>query len=156
MEVSRREKINGIKDQLQDLISHPEKEEVDQFIAKRDQLLQEFESVTMSKAEKQIIERQFKQLKDLVNERKERLLMDLSEDDLKSLEQLKEMLGERKERRAEIKNQLESYRKALGGSGFDFEKAMMYRELIEAEKLSLDKINSSIDEIEDKIAEIEG
>ena len=93
VEVSRREKINAIKEQLQELISHPEKEEVDQFIAKRDQLLQEFEAVAMSKAERQIIERQFKQLKDLVNERKERLLMDLSEDDLKSLEQLKEMLG---------------------------------------------------------------
>ena len=52
----------------------------------------------------------------------------LSEDDLKALEQLKEVLEERKLRRQEIKNQLESYRKLLGGSGFDFEKAMMYRE----------------------------
>lgn len=152
----RREKINAVKEQLQQLLSSPDQASPDEMMEKRDALLKDFETIQLSKAEKQIVDRQFKQLKDLISERKERLLMALSEDDLKSLELLKSMLGERKERRAEIKNQLESYRKALGGSGFDFEKAMMYRELIEAEKASLDKINSSIDEIEDKIAEIEG
>jgi len=33
---------------------------------------------------------------------------------------------------------------------------MMYREMIETEKASLDKINASIEEIEYKIDEIEG
>lgn len=155
-EVLRREKINGIKEQLQELLTGQDKTDIDQVVEKRDQLLQEFEAIAMSKAERQIIERQFKQVKDLINERKGRLLMNLSEDSLKLIEQLQEMLDEYKDRRTEIKDQLETYRKALGGSGFDFEKAMMYRELIEAEKVSLDKLNSSISEIEDKIAEIEG
>jgi hypothetical protein len=82
-------------------------------------------------------------------------LLSLSEDDLKALDALKEVLDERKARRQEIKNQLEQYRKLLGGSGFDFEKAMMYREMIEAEKATLEKINASIDEIEEKIDRIE-
>lgn len=155
-EALRREKINAVKEQLQQLFSSPDQASPDEMSEMRDALLKEFEAIQLSKAEKQIVDRQFKQLKDLISERKERVLMALSEDDLKSLDLLKSMLGERKERRTEIKNQLESYRKALGGSGFDFEKAMMYRELIEAEKASLDKINSSIDEIEEKISEIEG
>ncbi len=155
-EVMRREKINAVKERLQKLLSFSDQASPDEMMEKRDLLLKEFEAIQLSKAEKQIVERQFKQLKDLISERKERVLMALSEDDLKSLGLLQSMLDERKERRAEIKSQLESYRKALGGSGFDFEKAMMYRELMEAEKASLDKINASIDEIEDKIAEIEG
>lgn len=80
----------------------------------------------------------------------------LSDDDLKALDQLKEVLDERKQRRVEVKNQLEQYRKMLGGSGFDFEKAMLYREMIEDEKATLDKMNALIDEIEEKIEQIEG
>lgn len=155
-EALRREKINAVKEQLQELLSSSDQASPDEMEEKREALLKEFESIQLSKAEKQIVDRQFKQLKDLISERKERVLMALSEDDLKSLELLEAMLDERKERRLEIKNQLESYRKALGGSGFDFEKAMMYRELIDAEKASLDKVNASIDEIEEKISDIEG
>ncbi len=156
VETQRREKISAMKEGLQQMLTQPGQSTPEEMSDQRDALYKEFETLPLSKAEKQIIERQFKQLKDQINERKERVLMALSDDDLKSLEQLKIMLDERKERRVEIKNQLESYRKALGGSGFDFEKAMMYRELIEAEKLSLEKVNASIDEIEEKIEEIEG
>jgi hypothetical protein len=156
VETKKREQINGIKDRLQALSSQTKEQDPEQLNLQYNELWTEFETLPISKVEKQIIERLFKQLKDLISEKKEQMLMSLSEDDLKSLSQLKAVLEERKERRQEIKDQLESYRKALGGSGFDFEKAMMYREMIEAEKASLDKVNSSIDEIEDKIAAIEG
>ena len=124
------------------------------LISKRDDLHRQFEEIAIAKAEKQIVDRLFKQLKDIVDDKKEKTLLMLSEDDQKALEQLKAVLEERKHRRQEIKNQLENYRKQLGGSGFDFEKAMMYREMIETEKATLEKINSSIEEIEEKIAEI--
>ena len=156
LELQRREKINQLKQKLQELLQKIEQEADEQILAKRDELWNEYEGISISKAEKQIIERLFKQIKDQLSEKKEKSLIALSEADMQSLEQLKELLSERKERRLEIKNQLESYRKALGGSGFDFEKAMMYREMIETEKASLDKINASIEEIEDKIDEIEG
>ena len=156
VEVQRREKINSLKDELNQALAQAANFEVDALVAKRDELQRQFEEISLAKAEKQIVYRLFKQLKDLIDEKRERSLLMLSEDDLKALEQLKEVLEERKARRQEIKNQLEHYRKLLGGSGFDFEKAMMYREHIEAEKASLEKVNSSIDEIEDKIAEIEG
>jgi len=152
----RREQINQLKQKLQDLLQKIDQEEAEQILATRDDLWKEYESILIAKAEKQIIERIFKQIKDQLSEKKEKSLIALSEADLQSLEELKTLLDERKERRQEIKNQLESYRKALGGSGFDFEKAMMYRELIETEKASLDKICASIEEIESKIDEIEG
>lgn len=155
-ETQRRSAINALKEELNSLCNQASNLDFDALASRREQLLQQFEEVALAKAERQIVDRLFKQLKDVLDEKKEKTLLILSEDDKKALDQLKTILEERKLRRQEIKNQLENYRKQLGGSGFDFEKAMMYREMIEAEKATLEKINSSIDEIEEKIAEIEG
>jgi uncharacterized protein YajQ (UPF0234 family) len=148
--------INGMKEELTTMISQASDLDVEILISKREELLQQFEEIPLAKPEKQIVDRLFKQLKDIIDDKKEKTLLMLSEDDQKALDQLKDVLEERKLRRQEIKNQLENYRKLLGGSGFDFEKAMMYREMIESEKLTLEKINSSVEEIEEKIEEIEG
>lgn len=155
-ETKKRESINALKDDLNALLNQSDSIDIEPLSLKRDTLHQRFEELSISRAERQIIERLFKQLKDIVDEKKERALLLLSEDDQKALSELKAVLEERKLRRQEVKIQLENYRKLLGGSGFDFEKAMMYREMIEAEKAALEKINASIDEIEEKINEIEG
>ncbi len=155
-EAKRRGTINALKEELNLLCSTASSLDAEALAAKRDALHVQFEEIALAKAERQIVDRLFKQVKDILDEKKEKALLMLSEDDQKALEQLKAILEERKARRQEIKNQLENYRKLLGGSGFDFEKAMMCREMIEAEKASLEKINSSIDEIEEKIDEIEG
>lgn len=155
-ETKKREMINALKDELNAILNQSSSMEIEPLAAKREALHLQFEEISISRAEKQIIERQFKQLKDIIDEKKEKALLLLSDDDQKALSELKTVLEDRKRRRHEIKNQLESYRKLLGGSGFDFEKAMMYREMIEAEKAALEKINASIDEIEEKINEIEG
>ncbi len=105
--------------------------DLDALTEKSDALIARFADMVLAKAEKQIYDRLFRQLKDALNEKKEKALLNLSEDDMIALDKLNAALEERKERRQEIKNQLESYRKHLGGSGFDFEKAMMYREMIE-------------------------
>ncbi len=154
-ETKKRETLNTLKDELNVLLTQSDSLEIELMASKRDALHKQFEEIAISKAERQIIDRQFKQLKDILDDKKEKTLLMLSEDDQKALSQLKVVLEERKVRRQEIKNQLENYRKLLGGSGFDFEKAMMYREMIEAEKATLEKINASIDEIEEKIEEIE-
>jgi hypothetical protein len=156
VELKKREKIQALKDELSSLIQRIHEFELDYLSSKREELTKEFDALGMNKIERQVIDRMFKQLKDAVAEKKEKAVLSLSEDDLRSLEQLKLLLKERVERRTEIKSQLEHYRKALGGSGFDFEKAMMYRELIETEKSSLEKIEAAIEELEQKIEEIEG
>lgn len=154
-EVMRREKINALKEELNTTLANAQSIDVEILNAKRQEILDAFEGITLAKAEKQIVDRLFKQLKDEIDDKREKALLMLSDDDLKALEQLKGVLEERKRRRQEIKSQLELYRKSLGGSGFDFEKAMLYRDMIEAEKATLEKINASINEIEEKIDEIE-
>jgi len=155
-EVEKREKINAFKEELSALLSQGESLDADTLLSRRDALRGQFDEIPFVKAEKQMIERQFKQLKDLLDEKRQKALLSLSEEDTKAVEELKAVLQERKARRQEIKNQLEYYRKLLGGSGFDFEKAMSYREQIEEEKSQLEKVDASIEEIEERIAEIEG
>ncbi len=155
-ETLRREKINALKEDLNTLLSQVDSTNLETLMAKREELVKHFEEVSLVKAERQIVDRLLKQLKDAIDDKREKALLMLSDDDLKALEQLKVVLEERKARRAEVKNQLEQYRKMLGGSGFDFEKAMMYREMIETEKATLEKMNAMIDEIEEKIEQIEG
>lgn len=155
-ENARREAVNGLKEELNQAVQNSTEMDLEGFASKSDELIARCGEMSFSKAEKQIFDRLLRQLKDALNEKKEKALLNLSEDDIIALDKLNAALEERMERRQEIKNQLESYRKLLGGSGFDFEKAMMYREMIEEEKAILEKINTSIDEIEEKIGEIEG
>jgi hypothetical protein len=155
IEKQKKEKVSETKAQLQNLVQQAEELSSDELVAERDRLQKEFDHMGLSRSEKQIIDRIFKQVKDAITEKKEKAMMNLSEDELHSLEQLKEVLFQRKQWRQEIKNQLETYRKALGGSGFDFEKAMMYSELIETEKARLEKANAAIEEIEEKIEQFE-
>lgn len=154
-ESKRREKINALKEELTLFLGQAEELEIDALQQKREEFTNAFAAFALNKVERQIIDRTLKQLKDIIADKKERAILALSEDDLKSLEQLKGVLKDRTQRRAEIKNQLEHYRKALGGSGFDFEKAMYYREQIEVEKLSLEKIDTAIQELEQKIDDIQ-
>jgi hypothetical protein len=49
----------------------------------------------------------------------------------------------------ETKVRLEKYRKAMSTSGFDFEKAMLYREYIDCEKSRFDRVSSKVLEFED-------
>lgn len=155
-EQKKRQRVEDLKVKISNAIKDGEVMDVEKLSVLKDEIQEEIVSLSLSKLEKQLVEKQLKPLKDLISDKKEKSLLDLSDDDIKSLEKLRTILDQRKERRQEIKAQLEEYRKALGGSGFDFEKAMMYRELIDLEKDRLEKANSSIEEIEEKISEIEG
>jgi hypothetical protein len=109
----------------------------------------------LGKYDLQQLDRSMKPVRDLIVERKESALLNLSDDEKNALNQLREVLMQRKLRRQEIKDQLEIYRKTLGGSNLDFEKAMALREQIEFEKERLEKANASVAEVEQKISEIE-
>ena len=81
--------------------------------------------------------------------------MCLSDDDRQMLQNLKELLKEKKELRSEICNQLEIFRKAKNNSGLDISQALEQKDLVSAEKERLEKINASIGELEERIANIE-
>lgn len=151
----KRQKIEQIKSKIIQLVEDEEKYDSDGLTKEKELIANEIEALPLSKIEKQLLERSLKPLKDAINDKKEKAILDLSDDQIETLGKLKEALAERLQRRSEIKQQIENYRKTIGGSGLDFEKAMLHGELMEQEKKSLDKINFAIEEIEEKIAKFE-
>jgi len=151
----KREQILSLKEKISHFSKEDESMELEALEAGFEEIKTELESLELSKMERQQLDRTIRPLRDLVAEKKEHSLLNLSEDDKKTLENLKTVLGQKKERRLEIKEQLEIYRKTLGGSNLDFEKSMQYQELVEQEKERLEKANSGISEIEEKISDLE-
>lgn len=150
----RRQKIQDLRNEAEALTKNHQDLDADGLTQARDELIEKINNAQMSKAEKQDLERQLKPLRDLISEKKESSLLKLSDDDRQSLQQLREVLKQRKERRQEIREQIDTLRKASGASGLDFEQAMNQNAQIEAEKERLDKINQGISEIEQKIADL--
>lgn len=153
-EQEKKDRLEKMISDLKDLIQQASDLSLEQLISQNKTLEKVFEQNQWKQAERQMLDRLFKQIKDLINDSKEKALMLLSEDDQKALEQLQIVLFEKKNRHKELKEQLEQYRKLLGGSGLDFEKTMMYRDLMETDKKVLDKINNSIVDIKKKIKKI--
>lgn len=151
----KKEKYMAFRNQAEKLVSQYETYTIEQLMADRDALMEQVQDSSLTKNEKQEIERLLKPLKDIITEKKEKALLDLSEDDRHALQQLQDILNQRKERRQEIKKQLEVYRKAAGSSSLDFEKAMSFTTQINEEKERLEKANQGIIEIERKIADLQ-
>ena len=150
--LQKQEAIEAIKGKIQDILHN------DSQYSERDIviILQEIETMMqplqLTKAENVILKRIIKPVKDLIEQKKEKEV--INDDKVKiNIAQLDKILENRKQRRNEIKEQLEKCRKALGGSGFDFEKAMMYKEMIDIEKKRLEQANEAVEEIERKIVE---
>jgi len=152
----KREKIEQVKEKIANLLKEGAElglEKLEEMFAN---LKEEIKQLGVTKTEQQQFDRSLRQLKDLLAESKERSLLNLSEDDRNALGSLRTVLDEKKKRRAEIKEQVESLRKALGSSNLDFEKGMQYSEQLEQERDLLERTNKGIEEIEQKIAQLEG
>lgn len=148
----KRERVMALKEKIAQMSKG--NFELDVLLEGYQSITAELDALEISKIEKQQIERQLRSIKDAIAEKKEQSLFNLSDDDKQMLTNLRTVLSQKKERRQEIKDQLEAYRKTLGGSGLDFEKAMQMQELVEQEKERLEKANLGIQEIERKIAEM--
>jgi hypothetical protein len=149
----KREKLEQLKQEIQ-ATAENEGLGIEEMQQLREEFMRQMEGLSLTSAEKDLFDDLIKGLRDQIIEKKEKAMM-LSPEVLKSLEQLNAILDARRAQRQEIKEHLEGYRKALSGSGFDFEKAMRYRELIDAEKARFDSATAAIEEIEEKIAELE-
>lgn len=154
-DMAKKAKVQEFKNAVVAVLSSVEELDADVLAVKKDELSAEILELPITKLEKLELERSLKPLKDAIVDKKEKSMMALSEDDRNALQQLKEILKQRKERRSEIKGQLEAIRKSGVSSGLDLEKAMAQSEQIAAEKERLEKINSGIKEIEDKIAQLQ-
>lgn len=151
----KREKFLQLREHVEGLLNRHGKLRADELSCERETLLSQIQESGISKNEKQELERLLKPLKDIITEKEEQALLELSEDDRQNLKQLQDVLQQRKTRRQDIKNQLEILRKTAGSSALDFEKAMSCNAQIQEEKERLDKANQGVKEIEVKIAQLQ-
>ncbi len=151
----RRDKIEDFKRRLQEACDQVMEKSVEELLSLKDELSKQLTALSATHAEKELLEHSLKELRDRIIDKKEKAIASLSDEERNSLQHLKQMLEEWKAQKQEIRTQLETYRKALAGSGFDFEKAMRYRALMDEEKVRSDKANNAIEEIETKIDELE-
>ncbi|MBJ7449481.1 MAG: hypothetical protein JHC93_03870 [Parachlamydiales bacterium] len=151
----KKERVQHLKDRIQALIDNAEKLSIDEINLEKETIASDIQKAPLIKAEKMSFERLLKPIKDIINDKKEQHLLSLPKSDLASLEQLKQLLQQRKDRRKEVMGHLQELRKASGSSGLNFEKAIAYDEMLKAERERLEKIDTGIEEIEEKIASLE-
>lgn len=151
----KQQKIHDIKLEIDLLIRSVDVHDAAELAAQRDAILEKIQTGSFIKSEKQELERLLKPLRDIIADKKAMSLTALSDDDKQALQQLKDVLQERRALRQEIKEQLETLRKALGSSKLDFERAMEYNAQMHAQKERLEKINAAVTEIENKISALE-
>ncbi|MBS0654950.1 MAG: hypothetical protein JSR46_04160, partial [Verrucomicrobia bacterium] len=144
-----------IRERLQAFVQEADSHSLDQFTDQAALLTKEIAEAKPNRVQKQQIEKLERQLRNILEEKKDQQQLLLSDDEKEAIHQLKGVLKERKERRQEIKNQISEWRKASSGSGLDFTQAMRFNELIEAEEDRLEKIESGIYEVEKEIARLQ-
>lgn len=152
---AKKAKMVQLKDQVQELVAQGQQMDLEEILAQCKLMESEIALLDLSKMEKQLWDRQFRPIKDLIADKKENSLLNLSDDDRKMLDNFRLVLQQKKDRRQEIKEIVDSYRKTLGSSGLDFEKAFHLQELLDQEKERLEKANLAIEEVEQKIAGLE-
>ena len=152
---ARRELQNAIKQKLEEFVVQAESLSIDQIQEQNGVLVGEIQQLPFNKSEKADLEKLLKPVKNLLREKKERILLTLPEDKRQALEQLKELLKHKKEEREEIEQQIEQLRKLTGSSGMDFVMAMEYDTRMSQEKDKCKKIQLSVKELEHKMEELE-
>jgi DNA repair exonuclease SbcCD ATPase subunit len=153
-EKARQEKVETLKSQIETLQNKIETADVAILNQELEEARKTLQQLSITKAEKQHMERTLKNIRDQISGKQSQALLSLSDADRAALGDLERLASELAERRKEIKGQIEEYRKIIGGSGLDFEKAMRYNEMMENEKESLAKIDENITEIKKKMREL--
>jgi hypothetical protein len=151
---ARQEKLEALKTTLENLIKEAANHEADALEAKKEEFVREYHHLNLTRSDKLTIEKSLKALKDIINEKHEKALLNLSEDDQSHLSKLKEALKDREKSRKEIKEHLDSLKKAKSSISVSFEKALSFNESIDEEKERLAKLESSIEDIQNKIKEL--
>lgn len=151
-EQERRESVLNFKNRILALITEAEHLDLDAIEQQKTEILNEITASGLPRHHKIEFDKAFRPLKDVLSEKNEKRLLNLPENDRQALEQLKELLKERKARRQEQKELTDELRKSKDMSGLDFVKALESSTQLNEEKAKLDKMNSAIKELEEKIA----
>ena len=143
---AKKEKIETFKKKLSSVIAEKKTLSIEELVEKEGDLMETFTLFTFDVAVRHMIERQFADLKGFILEKK----IEKGE----SLEDFEALFHDQAALVEHIKQQIEMYRKEMGGSALDFEKAMTYRELYDSAKIHLESTVDTLRELEEKLDQI--
>ncbi|NGX49818.1 MAG: hypothetical protein K940chlam5_01422 [Candidatus Anoxychlamydiales bacterium] len=149
-EKNRKAKLDQIKNDIQSLLDKSDLS-IEELDLEKNQIEEKLKTFDLAKFEKLILEKDFRALHHLIEDKKEKQSLNSSDE----VNQFFIVFEQKKKRRQTLKNHLDNLNKQLAGSGLCFEKAMMYRDLIDEEKQRLRALDKSIHELEEKIANLE-
>lgn len=155
-EQHKKQALSELQQEMQSLIANIEKLSLEEAIATKERIEERFAAENPEKADRMRFDTMQRKLKSMVADKKAASILTLPQEGREAIENLRNALNERLLMRDEIRESLENYRRSLGTSGFDFEKAMEIREMIDNDKERLSKLNVTIQELEDKIDELGG
>ncbi len=150
----KKEKLQAFHDRIVKLAEEADNVPVEQLVSEREVLMKEIQGVSFLEKEKRNLKHGLRRVEDAIDKQKERKLLSEAGEDQDSIDLLRNLLKEKKERRNEIKGRIEGYRKASGGSGLDFEAALRADELMVEEKVALEAVDQSVEEIRKKITDL--
>lgn len=133
--------IQDFKEELASVIENEGTLSHNDLLQKETALKEKFNSLSLSSTDTLQIERNFSDLRSFI----------LDKTDASTKEELEALFDERETLYEEVKVQIEVYRREMGGSSLDFEKAMTYRELFDSAKIHLDKEIEALQKLEEKL-----
>ena len=137
-----RQEITDVMEKLSLLIKNEQGSSLEDLEKGEEELQKTYESLTLSTTEIHQFERNFADLRSFILDKKEGAT---------GKEALEDLYEERAAHVEVIKQQIEEYRKEMGGSNLDFEKGMTYRELYDSAKIHLEKEMEALENLEEKL-----
>lgn len=134
--------IKDLKEKLGNLIHNEKSASLEDLQKGEEEFQAAYEKLTLSQMDIHLFERQVADLKSFIFNKKEEAI---------SKEELEGLYEERSAHLEVIKGQMEEYRKEMGTSNLDFEKAMTYRELYDSAKIHYDSEVEALENLEEKL-----
>lgn len=135
------------------LANHAESLPLDSLVEKWEALVKEEKALSLTGSDRERLVQGLDALFDHIQEKRWQLLKeDFSEE---GKHQLHALLDDRHRARRKLKETLEVQRKTLGKSDLGVETSLFYQEMIAEEKMRLDAIETVIEELEERLFEVE-
>jgi hypothetical protein len=146
--------IIAIERELHALVENRDQYDLEEIQESESRLIERLKLLPRRIAERQSILISLSKLNEIKTDKRQASAIKSCSSDADRLIKLKEVYAERKRRHGEIKAKIDGYRKELGLSGLNFDKAFTLRQMLEDQKQDLEKSKQAIDEIEMKIREL--
>lgn len=160
LELERKKQEETIKDllgSLQKFLDQAEGLTHDALVEKWEALVKEGKGLSNIGIERELFENRLDAIVDHIQEKKwQNLLGNSLESSEEIVSSLHSLLDERHKKRQKLKESIEIHRRAVGSSSLSVKESMLYQELLSEERLRLDFIETMIEEIEEKLFDLEG